>query len=267
MIPLQYQLVPVPMLGKGMILLDRLDVNGGLTGALPIGNATKFGIDAKDDIAEQYSSMNAASSLIATALKKRQVKISITGTDFRSEVLAIAMMAAGKTSLAVAATTYTAEALASATVKKSGRYFQTLHRNIDPVTPPVVKGGAAFATTYVLDTDYHIADPVQGLIYIIPGGAGDADTANPLSVDYHTLVGAFDQVAGATVAKITAKLIFSPDPTDGARIGLDVWKVNFSPTGTSEFIADDYGNWQLEGLALDDSVHHPAAPFYQLTYY
>ena len=78
---LQYQLQNVPMLGKGMILLDRLDVNGNLTGAIPIGNAIKFGIEPKDDLAEQYSSMNASASLIATALKKRQVKINITGTD------------------------------------------------------------------------------------------------------------------------------------------------------------------------------------------
>ncbi len=265
---LQYQSPNVPMLGKGMILLDRLDANGNLTGAIPIGNVPKFGLDLKDDLAEQYSSMNASSSLIATALKKRQIKISITGTDFKPDVQAIAMMSGGKSSLAVAAASILAEVLASATSTKKGRYFQTKNRNLDPATgfsTVVLKGGVAGATVYAIGTDFMVADPVQGLIYI-PSGSS-VDEAHALTLDYHTLVATFDQVAGGTVPRVTAKLTFSPDPTDGQKIGIEVWKVNFSPTGTQEFIADDYGNWQLEGLVLDDTANHPTDPFYLATFY
>ncbi len=265
--PLQYQLANVPMLGKGMLLIDRLDANGNRTGAIPLGNVTKFGIEPKDDIAEQYSSMNASAALIATALKKRQVKLSVTGTDFKSEVQAIAMMSAGKTVLAVAAASIAGEVLASATATKKGRYFQTANRNHDPAsnyTNTVIKGGVAFGTTYVLGTDYDVADPVQGIIYLRPGGS--VDETHAVSIDYHTLVATFDQVSGASVPKITAKVNFSPDPTDGQKIALEIWRVNFSPTGTAEFIADDYGNWQLEGLVLDDTVNHPAQPLYAATF-
>jgi hypothetical protein len=266
--PLQYQLQPVPMLGKGLLLLDRLDVNGNLTGAMPLGNVTKFGIEPKDDLAEQYSSMNASASLIATALKKRQVKVNITGTDYKSEVLAVAMMAGGITPLAVAGASIVSEPLASATSTKKRRYFQTKNRNLDPATgysTVVLKGGSAGSTVYVIGTDFEVADPVQGLIYIPDGSS--VDEAHALTLDYHTLVATFDTVAGATVARVTAKLTFSPDPTDGQKIGIEVWRVNFNPTGTQEFIADDYGNWQLEGLVLNDSVNHPNDPFYLATFY
>lgn len=266
--PLQYQLANVPMLGKGMILLDRLDANGAGTGLMPIGNATKFGIEPKDDIAELYGSMNASSTLLATALKKRQVKINITGTDYKSDVQAIAMMSAGKSVLAVAGASIVAEPLASVTASKLGRYFMTLHRNIDPASnyaTVVLKGGVAGTTVYAIGTDFQVADPVQGLIFIPP--TSGVDVAHALTLDYHTLVATFDQVSGASVARITAKLVFSPDPTDGQRLGLEVWKVNFSPTGQHEFIADDYGNWQLEGLVLDDTVNHPAQPLYAATFY
>jgi hypothetical protein len=261
--PLQYQLPTVPLLGKGMILLDRYDAAGLPTGALAMGNATKFGFDTKDDIAEQYSSMNASSNLLHTALKKRQVKISITGTEFSPDVLAIPMMSAGKSALAVAAGTVTAEVLVSATARHANRYFRTTSRNIDNVTiAPVLTNNS---NVLAAGTDYIVVDPVQGLIYFPPGTTA-VDT-HPTTITYHTLVGTFSQIAGAVSPVVTAKLIFSPDPTDGQKIGVEVWKVNFSPTGTMEFIADDYGNWQLDGLVLDDTANHPTAPFYDLTYY
>jgi hypothetical protein len=32
-------------------------------------------------------------------------------------------------------------------------------------------------------------------------------------------------------------------------------------------IADDYGNWTLDGYILDDTSNHPTAPFFLLTQY
>jgi hypothetical protein len=265
---LQYQLENVPMLGKGMLLIDPLDVNGNLTGAIAIGNATKFGLDTKDDRAELYSSMNASASLLATALKKRTITASFTGTDFKSDVAALALMSAGKSTLAISAATITDEVLASASATKAGRYFQTANRNIDPATGysgVSLATGALGATALDYGTDFVVADPVQGLIYIPAGSAADADY--PLVIGYKTLLATFDQVEGATMPTIKAKLTFSPDPTDGQKIGLEVWTVNLSPSGTIELIADDYGNWQLEGLVLDDTVNHPTAPLYLATFY
>lgn len=259
---LKYPLPHDPMLGKGSILIDRLDASGNPTGFMPIGNATKFELDMKDDRAELYSSMNATVTLIATALKKRQPTVSITGTDFKPDVAALFFMSTAKTTLAIAAGAITSEALASATVTKKGKYFPTASRNIDPATPPTVKQGT---TTLVQDTDWVLADPVEGLIYFPAGGAVLDTTA--VTIDYSTLDGNFDQVAGGTIPTVKAKLRFVPDPTDGQKIGVEIWKVNLSPNGQIGLIADDYGNWTLDGAILDDSAEHPDAPFYLATFY
>jgi len=40
--------------------------------------------------------------------------------------------------------------------------------------------------------------------------------------------------------------------------------VSFTPTGTLGFIADDFGNWTLEGLVIADPVGHAAEPIGRL---
>ena len=89
---IKYPLPHVPMLGKGSILFDRFDASGLLTGYMPFGNCTKFELAHKDERAELFQSLNKSASLIATGLKKRTVSVSIIGTDFRSDMLALSLM-------------------------------------------------------------------------------------------------------------------------------------------------------------------------------
>jgi hypothetical protein len=261
--PIIYPVPHIPMLGKGSVLLDIFDANGNPTGLVHLGNCTKFELDLKDDIAELYQSLNKNVTLIATALKKRQPKITITGTDFSSQHVAIVQMSAGKTTLAVAAATITGEVLASATCSKLGKFFRTSVPNIDNVTvPPVIKSGA---TTLAAGTDYNVMDPVSGLIYI-PLTSTETE-ADELTITYNTLVGSFDQVAGATVPFQNGHILFVPDPVDGQKIGCDIWNVNLNPNGNLGLISDDYGNWTLDGNILDDTAAHPTCPFYQYTFF
>jgi hypothetical protein len=265
---LKYPIAHVPMLGKGSILFDIFDPTTGLpTGLRHLGNCTKFELDLKDDIAELYSSLNKSVSLIATAVKKRQPKISITGTDFSSDHIAIAQMSSGKTTLATTATTVTAEVLITAaqTVKSVGRFFRLANNNVDGSgTRPVLTQNSA---TLVDGTDWTMPDPVTGLIYIPVGSAILTDGTHAVTATYHTLVGSQDQVAGATVPFQTGHILFVPDPVDGQKIGCDIWRVNLNPNGQLGLIADDYGNWSLDGNILDDTANHPAAPFYQYTFF
>lgn len=262
---INYPKTHVPMLGKGSILLDRFDPSTGLpTGFVHLGNCTKFELDLKDDIAELYQSLNKTVTLIATALKKRQPKIAITGTDFSSDHMAIVGMSAGKTSVATTATTITAELLITAAQAPNaiGRFFRTVNKNIDAVgTPPAVTSNAV---ALVAGTDYVLVDPVQGMIYI---PAGSAVATHDVTITYHTLVGSQDHVAGATVPQVTGHILFVPDPVDGQKIGCDIWRVNLHPNGQIGLIADDYGNWTLDGNILDDTANHPTVPFYDYTFY
>lgn len=264
---IKYPIPHAPMLGKGSILFDIFDANGLPTGFHHLGNATKFELDLKDDIAELYQSLNKNVTLIATAVKKRQPKISITGTDFSSDHLAIIGMSAGKTTLAVSAGVHTAETLISAvqTVNAKGRYFRTSVPNVDPTTTPPVLTQNSVAL--VAGTDWTLIDAVSGLFYIPVTSAIDITGAFAVTITYSTLVGNFDRVAGATVPFQQGHLLFVPDPVDGQKIGCDIWRVNLNPNGMIGLIADDYGNWTLDGNILDDTANHPTAPFYQYNFF
>jgi hypothetical protein len=254
----------LPMLGKGSILLDRFDpVTGLATGFQHLGNCTKFELDLKDDIAELYQSLNKNVSLIATALKKRQPKIAITGTDFSSDHMAIVGMAAGKTTVATTATTITAELVITASQAPNaiGRFFRLANKNVDLTTTPT---GMSNSVPLVFGTDFQIPDPVQGMVYI---PAGSAVASHDVTITYHTLAGSQDHVAGGTVPFVVGHILFVPDPVDGQKIGCDIWRVNLNPNGQIGLIADDYGNWTLDGNILDDTANHPTVPYYDYTFY
>src|SRR3974377_2365478 len=112
---IKYPVPHIPMLGKGSILFDRFDANGSAQGFIHLGNCPKCELDTKDEAAQLFQSINKTPSLIATTLKKRTPTLSITGTDFSSDHMALAMMSAGKITLSVQATEVTGEALASVT--------------------------------------------------------------------------------------------------------------------------------------------------------
>lgn len=268
---IQYPNAHIPILGKGSVLLDLFDANGNPTGAFQhLGNCTKFEREIKDDMAELYQSINASPSLIATAVKKRQVKLTIVGTDFSADHGAIFSMSPGKTVLPTTATTFTAEVLCAANIPKKGRFFQTQNPNVDNVSvPPVVKSGSATLTsgTSILNGDYFVVDAAKGIIYI-PASSTEVD-ASALTVTYETLASATfaSQVAGATVPFVRGHIKFIPDPTDGQKIQSDLWRVNLSPNGQIGLIADDYGNWTLDGNVLDDTANHPISPYFLDTYY
>lgn len=258
--PIHYPIPHLPMLGKGSILLDVFDANGNPTGYQHLGNCTVVEQEIKDDKAELYQHINATPTLIATAVKKRTVSLKLTGTDFSSDHMAIALMAEAKTELVIAPTAVSGEVLASATVTKKGKYFATLGRNLDPTSVTVSQVGALTA-----GIDYILEDPVEGIIYF-PLDSSVSDTA-AVDVAYTPIAATFDQVAGAVQPFVKGKIRFVPDPTDGQKIGVEWWKCNLSPTGKLELIKDDYGNWELEAMVLDDSENHPDSPYFLATFY
>ena len=257
---IQYQVPHLPYLGKGSLLVDIFDAQGNLTGYQHFGNVTAAEQEVKDDLAKLYQHINATPTEIAQGLKKRDVILKLTGTDFSSDHLAIALMANGKSQLVTGTSPVSGEVLASATATKKGKYFSAVGRNLDPASISVDNPGAL-----VLGTDYEIADSVQGLIYFpLTSGVNEAAA---VTIDYTPINATFDQVAGAVQPFQKARLRFVPDPTDGPKIGAEWWRCNLSPSGKLELIKDDYGNWELEVAVLDDTSNHPNWPYFLLTYY
>lgn len=96
---IQYQVPHQVLLGKGSVLLDRF-VNGSPSGAfIHLGNATKFEISPKDDKAELYQSLYSSPTKIAEAVKKRDIMVSIEGTDFSSDHAQIFAISSGKSTV------------------------------------------------------------------------------------------------------------------------------------------------------------------------
>jgi hypothetical protein len=255
---IHYPIPHLPYLGKGSLLLDVFDANGLATGYRHFGNVTTAEQEIKDDKAELFQHINRTPTLIATAVKKRVLSLKLTGTDFSSDHMEIAMLGT-KSTLTVAADAITGETLASATAVKKGRYFATLIRNIDPATVVVNQSGQLTE-----GTDYVIMDPIEGIIYF-PLDSG-VDDATAVTIDYTPIATSYDQVAGATKPFVKGKLRFVPDPTDGQKIAVEWWRCNLTPNGKFELIKDDYGNWELEVMVLDDSENHPDSPYFTQTF-
>jgi hypothetical protein len=97
--PITYPVAHLPYLGKGSMLLDIFDASGNRTGFQHMGNITSVDQEMKDDIAKLYQHINAVPTMIASALKKRDVMLKMAGTDFSADHLANAVMSSGKTSL------------------------------------------------------------------------------------------------------------------------------------------------------------------------
>jgi hypothetical protein len=257
----KYHIPHLPMLGKGSLLVDVFDASGNRTGFQHLGNVSTLEQEPKDDKAELYQHINGTPTLIATAVKKRTLTLKVTGTDFSSDHMAIAMISGGKTTIDTGTTPVVAEALASATATKKGKYFFTVGRNLDPTTIAVKQG----STALTLNTDYIVDDAVQGCIYFPP--TSGVDDTQAVTIDYTPISMKLDQVAGLTVPFVKGSMRFVPDPTDGQKIGVEWWVCNLTPSGKIELIKDDYGNWELEVMVLDDSENHPNDPYFMATFY
>lgn len=261
--PSLYQINHVPSLGKGSVLLDRFS-NGSPTGVfIHLGNCHKFEIEPKDDKAELVQALSPTPTLFAQAVKKRDLKIMIEGTDFSADHSDIYSLASGSANLSVLATPVTNEVLVTAaqTVNALGRYFRLANPNVGTFTD--LKQNSIALNN---GTDYKVIDLVHGIIYIPSTSTINTAGTQQITADYTPTAGTFAQVNGHTVNFIQGHILFVPNPADGPNITADVWRVNLTQNGKIGLISDEYNNWTLEGTALDDTANHPTAPFYQYTY-
>lgn len=254
-----YNTAPNPanvLLGRGLLFIDNFDANGNRTGQQAVGNVTALEIENKVEIKEKYESMDPASSLYARGVTRETVSIKITGDEFTIDNLSRVLLGAPLTVTGTGAT-ITDETITPTGGAILGRYYDLLHRNITTLTNVKMA-----STVLVLGTDYTVDLP-RGRIYLLPTSVtitpGAALTSSYIYGTY-----TYNGVNVATVGTIDAYLRFLGNPVKGPTYEAEFWHVSFTPTGQLGFIADDFGNWTLEGLVIADAVNHPTQPIGRL---
>ena len=244
------------LLGRGMLFIDPFDANGNRTGQQALGNVTLFDVENKVEIKEKYESMDPASSLYARAVVRQTVMLKITGDEYTLDNLAKALLGTIEVITAAGATD-TDEPLTPVGGAILGRYYDLAHRNVTVLTN--VKQAS---TVLVLGTDYTV-DLSRGRIYLLP----TSPTITPgsqLTSTYTFATYTYNAVNIAKIGTVDAYLRFIGNPVKGPAYEAEYWHTSFTPTGQLGFIADDFGNWTLEGLVIADPIGHPTEPIGRL---
>jgi hypothetical protein len=246
------------MLGRGKIFGDRLSLVSGVyikTGEFDLGNCTALQISPKATTKEKFESMDQASSLYARAVIQQTHTIKITGDEYSLFNLMNTLMGSQGSINVTGATVSGTPGETVTSNPQGGAWYSLQFRQVSAVT---LKLGA---TTLVAGTDYTL-DATRGRIYIIPGGAGVG--VGTLTAGYTYATYQFNTVRGGTASSVDMYLRFIGNPVQGPTFEGEFWHVQFTPNGDLGFIADDFGQWTIEGLVIADQINHPTEPLYRL---
>lgn len=242
------------MLGRGIIYFDPFAPGSTTrTGIQDLGNCTSFEIEPKVEIKEKYESRDPASSLYARGVTRETFSLKVTGDEFSIDNLIRVLLGQSFTLTGATGGTVAAETITPSGGAILGRYYDLAHRNVTALTD--VKQGS---TTLVLGTDY-TADLVRGRIYLLPTSV-TITPGSALTADYTWGAYTYSGLAMGAVGTVDGYMNFRGNPVKGPVYEGEWWHVSFTPTGQLGFIADDFGNWTLEGLVIADTVNHPSEP-------
>jgi hypothetical protein len=249
-----------PLLGRGMLFLDNLSsISPTLvrTGQQAIGNVTSFQIENKVEIKEKYESMDPASSLYARGVTRQTVSLKITGDEYTLDNLARALLGNVVTDTGAGAT-ITGETITPAGGSVLNRYYDLANRNITTFTSLTQEP----STVLTLGTDYTV-DLLRGRIYLLPTSTV-ITPGSVLEASYVYGAYTYNSINVASQGTVEAYVRFLGNPIKGPTYEAEFWHVSFTPSGELGFIADDFGNWTLEGEVIADSVGHPSEPIGRL---
>ncbi len=246
------------LLGRGKLFGDRLSLVNGIyvrTGEFDLGNCTSVEITPKLNTKELFESMDTASALYSRAVINQTHSLKITGDEYSLFNLANALSGTQGSISVTGATVSGTPGETVTTNPVGGAWYSLQYRQVSAV---VLKLGA---TTLVAGTDYTL-DAARGRVHIIPGGAGAA--AGTLTAGYTYASYSFNTVQGGTLPGVDLFIRYLGNPIKGPTFEGEFWHVQFIPTGALGFIADDFGNWTIEGMLIADPIAHPTEPLYRL---
>lgn len=234
--------------GTGALHFDRLTAAGASTGYKEVGNADQFEVSPDAEIKEKTSKRpENYGQVVASVSIPKPTKISVKLTDFNADTLAMQLMAT-KTEINQAAGTFTDLPMTA----KLGKGVDIGRRNLTDVGFTVKSADGV--TTYVKDTDYTVNWAV-GLVTALADGS--------------ILEGASLKVSGSALAYTGAKLSVGSEAQIKAHLLLDgknlsdgrtcrVFARNcvFKPTGSLDFLKDDFGEIAFEGTVASVDVEY-----------
>lgn len=255
-----YNMAPNPanvILGRGMLYIDNFNAAGQRTGQQAVGNVTAFDTENKVEIKEKYESMDPASSLYARGVTRQTVTLKITGDEYTLDNLARALLGTVVQETGAGATV-TNEVITPTPGALLNRYYDLANRNVTAFTSLTQMP----STVLTLGTDYTV-DLVRGRIYLLPTSTVITPGA-VLEADYTYGAYTYNTISVASQGTVEAYVRFIGNPIKGPTYEAEYWHVSFTPTGSLAFIADDFGNWTLEGEVIADPVNHPTLPIGRL---
>lgn len=233
------------ILGKGELFFARFSAAGVRDAYIHLGNCQRFAISLEDDILELNTSQDAAAGLLKRVTRNRKVNVEVASNEFAIQNMAIAMMGDDST-FSQTSSAITGEILTSSVVK--GRFYRTLGRNLTGVV--ITQGTVTWAVT----TDYTIHDTSAGVIRVAATPSTAVTTATTATIAYTRALLSLDSILGATKTKLEGSLLFVPDPTTGPQFDVEVWKCAVAPGGEMGFVSNEWGEYTLNMVALDDTA-------------
>jgi hypothetical protein len=238
-------------IGRGKFYFDRYGSNMQPSGVLRfVGEADKGDISISSTNKSRYTTTKATNNKIASVDTQQTHTIAMDLMEFTKENLALALLGDVST-FTQSVTPVTSESLAA--THAIGDILQLKGRNPSSLILTGSSGPLA------LGTDYEIEDQKIGLIRMLTAGT-------TVSAAYTPGTTALPRIAAGQNTAIYGRLVFVGDPTIGPGFDVEAWKVKFMSAGVLSLLSDDFDKMSLNGEILDDSINHPSAPLYQVTY-
>lgn len=247
-----------PTLGRGTLYFAQLAADGVTANSLlDLGNTTAFDLTNQTEELDHFSSRGGIKEIDYSVATQTTWSGTFKLDSINLDNINLWTMGSTST-LATTSTPVVAEALKA---PKGDRYYQL---GVTASNPAGVRKISAVAvkrvspaTTYVAGTDYTV-DTVNGMIYVIPGGAIDSLAgAVDLTVDY-TPTASSRMRAVSGNQPIRGKLMFKANNPAGTNYDLTAPLVSISSNGNWGFISDQWAEMDFKIKFLKLTASSPS---------
>lgn len=238
-------------LGSGVVRINRKDpTTGSFLGWTKPIYASRFELQAAAELRELPSKgRDDFGQVIGSVAVQQPATFSMTLQDADKD--AMTLMFLGDQAALTQATTAVVDELVRA---RTGFDIRVAGQNISSVVITSSPSG----TSYVLNTDFRVANARLGIIEVIAGSslataiaAAPQDVGLPLLVDYTPGALSGTQIRGSTQPSLRAAISFDgKNQESGKDANVEIWEVVLTPDAGFDFLGDDWAEVPLTGRMI-----------------